>query len=67
MGVSKTKKTSQPEGAPEPMAVDAADDTAAAQEDKLANDQATRLQDLAKKVEQFVGGKGDLEGAKFEE
>jgi hypothetical protein len=36
-------------------------------EDKLAQEQAARLQELAKKVEGFVEGKGDLEGARFEE
>jgi len=36
-------------------------------EDMLAREQAARLQDLAKKVEKFLGGKGDVEGAKFEE
>ena len=36
-------------------------------EDMLAREQALRLQDLAKRVEKFLGGKGDVEGAKFEE
>ena len=36
-------------------------------EDRLAQSQATRLQDLAKKVEEFVEGQGDLDGAKFAE
>ncbi|KAG9124570.1 hypothetical protein FRC07_011088 [Ceratobasidium sp. 392] len=36
-------------------------------EDKLAQEQATRLQELAKKVEGFVEGKGDLEGARFDD
>jgi hypothetical protein len=36
-------------------------------EDRQAQDQATRLQDLAKKVEEFVEGKGDVEGARFAE
>lgn len=36
-------------------------------EEKMAQDQAARLQELAKKVEGFVEGKGDLEGARFEE
>jgi hypothetical protein len=35
--------------------------------DMLAKEQAARLQDLAKRVEKFLGGKGDVEGAKFEE
>lgn len=36
-------------------------------EDKMASDQASRLKDLASKVEEFVEGEGDMEGAKFEE
>ncbi|KAJ7456639.1 SGT1 protein-domain-containing protein [Mycena latifolia] len=36
-------------------------------EDCLASDQASRLQNLATKVEAFVEGKGDLEGARFED
>ncbi|KAG8747982.1 hypothetical protein FRC10_009734 [Ceratobasidium sp. 414] len=36
-------------------------------EDKLAQDQAARLQELAKRVEGFVEGKGDLEGARFDD
>ena len=36
-------------------------------EDKLAEEQAKKLKDLATKVESFVEGEGDLEGARFEE
>ncbi|KAF8759134.1 SGT1 protein [Rhizoctonia solani] len=36
-------------------------------EDQYAQDQAAKLQELAKKVEGFVEGKGDLEGARFED
>ncbi|KAG9104956.1 hypothetical protein FRC06_005023 [Ceratobasidium sp. 370] len=36
-------------------------------ENKLAQEQASRLQELAKKVEGFVEGKGDLEGARFDD
>ena len=36
-------------------------------EDKLASEQAKKLRDLATKVENFVEGEGDLEGARFEE
>lgn len=36
-------------------------------EDKLASEQAKRLKDLATKVEIFVEGEGDLDGARFEE
>lgn len=37
------------------------------EEDRVASEQATRLKDLASKVEQFVEGEGDIEGALFEE
>jgi hypothetical protein len=36
-------------------------------EDRITKEQASRLQDLAQKVENFVEGEGDVEGAKFEE
>ena len=36
-------------------------------EDRIAKAQAERLRDLAKKVEQFVEGEGDLEGPRFAE
>ncbi|CAE6459920.1 unnamed protein product [Rhizoctonia solani] len=36
-------------------------------EDQYTQEQAAKLQELAKKVEGFVGGKGDLEGAQFED
>ncbi|CAE6433483.1 unnamed protein product [Rhizoctonia solani] len=36
-------------------------------EDQHAQEQATKLQELAKRVEGFVEGKGDLEGARFED
>ena len=52
------------------MDVDQKDSPAAQQkfmEDKVANDEAKKLQDLANKVENFVEGEGDLEGARFEE
>jgi hypothetical protein len=35
--------------------------------DKLAKEQARRMKDLADKMEGFVEGRGDLEGAVFEE
>ncbi|KZV68670.1 SGT1-domain-containing protein [Peniophora sp. CONT] len=38
-----------------------------AAEDMLAKEQAARLTDLAKKVEKFLGAKGDVEGARFED
>ncbi|KAF9459426.1 SGT1-domain-containing protein [Collybia nuda] len=34
-------------------------------EERLATEQASKLKDLATKVEDFVGGEGDLEGARF--
>ncbi|PVG02291.1 hypothetical protein CPB86DRAFT_823118 [Serendipita vermifera] len=36
-------------------------------EDRLAKDQARRMKDLADKMEGFVEGRGDLEGAVFED
>jgi hypothetical protein len=36
-------------------------------EDRLASEQAKKLKDLATKVEIFVEGEGDMEGARFEE
>ncbi|GJE87751.1 SGT1-domain-containing protein [Phanerochaete sordida] len=42
-------------------------DAAARQEDELSSEQASRLRDLAQKVEEFVEGKGDLEGAIFDD
>lgn len=35
--------------------------------DRIASEQAARLQDLAQKVENFVERDGDIEGAKFDE
>ncbi|KEP55601.1 SGT1-ecdysoneless-like protein [Rhizoctonia solani 123E] len=37
------------------------------EDEEYAQEQATRLQELAKKVEGFVEGKGELEGARFED
>lgn len=36
-------------------------------EEEIAQDQASKLKTLARKVEKFVEGEGDLEGALFEE
>ncbi|KAJ7169523.1 SGT1 protein-domain-containing protein [Mycena filopes] len=36
-------------------------------EDRLASEQASRLQNLASKVEEFVEGEGDLDGARFDD
>ncbi|KAF8971494.1 SGT1 protein-domain-containing protein [Flammula alnicola] len=35
--------------------------------DRLASEQAKKLKDLASKVENFIEGEGDLEGARFED
>lgn len=37
------------------------------EEERVANAQAARLQELASQVEEFVEGEGDLEGARFAE
>ncbi|KAJ7693701.1 SGT1 protein-domain-containing protein [Mycena rosella] len=57
MGTSRQQDT---------MEIDPTEETESA-EDLLASDQASRLQNLATKVESFVEGKGDLEGARFED
>jgi beta-lactamase class A len=38
-----------------------------ASEDRVAHEQASRLRNLAQKVEEFVEGEGDMEGAMFKE
>lgn len=48
----------------EPMEVDSVPND---DEDKVVEDQAGKLKDLAQKVQRFVEGKGTLEGAVFEE
>ncbi|KAI4520500.1 SGT1-domain-containing protein [Schizophyllum commune Loenen D] len=63
-------KPSQQTKDPDAMDVDPKDGQVAQQkvmEDKVANDEAKKLQDLANKVENFVEGEGDLEGARFED
>ncbi|KAF9535493.1 SGT1 protein-domain-containing protein [Crepidotus variabilis] len=52
-----------PDSAPRPMDVDGEQNT----EDQVATEQAKRLKVLASKVEDFIGGEGDLEGAEFED
>ena len=42
-------------------------DPTESEEDRVAKAQAERLRDLAKKVEEFVEGEGDVEGARFAE
>lgn len=61
MGTSRSNKL----GPPEAMDVD--NPEGETEEDRAAKAQASRLQDLAQKVESFVEGEGDVEGAKFEE
>ncbi|KAI8995380.1 SGT1-domain-containing protein [Trametes punicea] len=43
------------------MDVDSAED----EDERIAKAQAARLKDIAKKVEEFVEGEGDIEGARF--
>ncbi|KAF5336862.1 hypothetical protein D9611_003214 [Ephemerocybe angulata] len=61
-GASKEPKRKD---AGERMNVDNVSD--AAMEDEMASRQADRLKDLASKVEEFVEGEGDIEGARFED
>ncbi|KAG2155460.1 SGT1 protein-domain-containing protein [Suillus clintonianus] len=52
---------SQPQS--QAMDVDAGDDA----EERVAKEQTSKLQDLAAKVQNFVEGEGDVEGARFED
>lgn len=61
MGTSRNTKS----GPSEAMNVD--NPEGETEEDHAAKAQADRLQELAQKVESFVEGEGDVEGAKFEE
>lgn len=63
MGASKFRTPKDPNA----MDVDKADGQEETSEDHVASTQASRLQALAAKVENFVEGEGDLEGARFEE
>jgi hypothetical protein len=45
----------------------AADDTAIDPEVAEGDERGQALSDLARKVESFVGGKGDVDGARFAE
>ncbi|CCM01639.1 uncharacterized protein FIBRA_03700 [Fibroporia radiculosa] len=47
------------------MDIDSNDQSDETDEDRFAKRQAARLQDLAKKVQDFVEGEGDLDGALF--
>ena len=60
MGTSKAKAHKFPDG----MDVD---DEKTNAEDRLGSAQAAKLKELAAKVEKFVEGEGDIEGARFEE
>ncbi|EIW64525.1 SGT1-domain-containing protein [Trametes versicolor FP-101664 SS1] len=62
--LEKTAGSSRDKGkgrASDRMDVDAPED----EEERIAKAQAARLKDLAKQVEDFVEGEGDLEGARF--
>ncbi len=64
--LEKTAGSSRDKGkgrATDKMDVDASEN----EEERLAKAQAARLKDLAKQVEDFVEGEGDLEGARFAE
>lgn len=50
---------------PNSMDVDRAQKEEQSPEERLASEQASRLKTLAEKVEQFVDGEGDMDGAKF--
>ena len=43
------------------------EETAKSAEDLLASEQARKLKVFADKVENFIEGEGDIEGARFEE
>lgn len=43
------------------------DSTSDGAEERIAKEQANKLQGLAAKVQKFVEGEGDVEGARFEE
>jgi hypothetical protein len=42
-------------------------DLGLSEDNKMVQDQASKLHNLAQKVESFVEGEGDIEGARFEE
>lgn len=66
--LQQTVASKKKSGDPNAMEVDGDDDDQEeSPEDRLASEQAMKLRDLASKVEQFVEGEGDLEGAKFDE
>lgn len=53
-----------PSSRPSDMDVDS---NGASDEERATEQQTAKLQEMAKKVEEFVEGKGDVEGAMFEE
>jgi hypothetical protein len=63
---SRTKGKSKDRQDGNAMEVDV-EETAESAEDRLASEQAKRLKDLANKVENFIEGEGDVEGAIFDE
>ena len=61
--LEQTVKVKQPPPS-EAMPVDPPDEKT---EDDVTRQQTAKLQEMARKVEAFVEGKGDLEGARFDE
>jgi hypothetical protein len=64
MGSRKGATQKDPDSGAMDIAQDYEQETA---EDRIANEQAAKLRKLAEKVEEFVEGEGDLEGARFKE
>ncbi|KAG6910578.1 hypothetical protein DXG01_009529 [Tephrocybe rancida] len=60
------EQSSKPKNSAHAMDVDAPE-TKETAEERVASAQATKLKELAAKVESFVEGEGDLEGARFED
>ncbi|KZT06347.1 uncharacterized protein LAESUDRAFT_679939 [Laetiporus sulphureus 93-53] len=50
---------------PDAMDIDKQTPTRESEEDRVAREQASKLKNLAKKVEEFIEGEGDIEGARF--
>ena len=59
-----THKATQKDSEAAPMVIDEVQEPS---EDRVANEQASKLRKLADKVEEFIDGEGDLEGARFME
>jgi hypothetical protein len=64
--LEKTMGSSKAEAQRQTNSMDV-DEPKAEAEDRLASAQAAKLKELATKVEQFVEGDADIEGARFEE